>query len=113
MDKIVCFGLTEPLNGSDASGLTTSATKVEGGYLLNGKKRWIGNGTFADYICVWARNPAEDNNIQCFVVSKGSKGLVTSKIENKFSLRMVQNADIEMKDVFVPTHNKLTHAKSF
>ena len=47
------------------------------------------------------------------MVTKGSKGLKTSKIENKYSLRMVQNTDIDMKDVFVPDHNKLTHAKDF
>ena len=63
MNKYICFGLTEPLNGSDASGLKTSATKVDGGYLLNGEKRWIGNATFADYIIIWARNPSENNNI--------------------------------------------------
>jgi alkylation response protein AidB-like acyl-CoA dehydrogenase len=63
MDKICSFGLTEPLNGSDASGLQTCATKVEGGYLLNGEKRWIGNATFADYIIVWARNLADNNNV--------------------------------------------------
>ena len=63
MDKIVSFGLTEPDNGSDATGLQTTATKVEGGYLLNGQKKWIGNATFADYVCVWAKNPDENNNI--------------------------------------------------
>lgn len=113
MDKVLCFGLTEPNYGSDASGLTTSATKVPGGYLINGQKRWIGNGTFADYIVVWARNPSENNNIQGFMVTKGSPGLKTSKIENKYALRIVQNADIDMKDVFVPDYNKLTKAKSF
>lgn len=46
-------------------------------------------------------------------MTKGSKGLKTSKMENKYSLRMVQNADIDMKDVFVPDHNKLTHSKDF
>lgn len=46
-------------------------------------------------------------------MTKGSPGLTVSKIENKYSLRMVQNADIDMKDVFVPDHNKLTHAKNF
>lgn len=56
MHKICCFGLTEPLYGSDASSLKTTATRVKGGYLLNGQKRWIGNATHADYICVWARN---------------------------------------------------------
>ena len=113
MDQVCCFGLTEPNNGSDASSLKTTATKVEGGYLINGEKRWIGNATFAGQICVWARNPEEGNNVQCFVVTKGSPGLTTSKIMNKYSLRMVENADIKMKDVFVPNKNKLTHAKNF
>jgi acyl-CoA oxidase len=89
MNKYICFGLTEPDYGSDATSLKTHATKVEGGYLINGQKRWIGNATFADYIIIWAKNPAENNNIQAFVVTKGSKGLKTSKIENKYSLRMV------------------------
>ena len=47
MDQFICFGLTEPDFGSDASGLQTTAKKVEGGYVLNGEKRWIGNATFA------------------------------------------------------------------
>ena len=63
LKKVICFGLTEPQNGSDASNLKTNATKVEGGYLLNGEKRWIGNATHADYINVWARNPLEDNKV--------------------------------------------------
>lgn len=63
MDQVCCFGLTEPLNGSDASSIKTTATKVQGGYLINGEKRWIGNATFAGQICVWARNPDEGNNV--------------------------------------------------
>lgn len=63
MDKFICFGLTEPLNGSDASGLQTSVKKVDGGYLVTGEKRWIGNATFADYINVWAKNPDQGNKI--------------------------------------------------
>jgi len=66
-ERILCFGLTEPTNGSDASNITTTAIKVEGGYLLNGAKRWIGNGTFADAI-VWARNTSDGNRVQAFVV---------------------------------------------
>ena len=63
MDKYICFGLTEAEIGSDASSLRTTATKVEGGYLLNGNKRWIGQGTFADYFVIWARNAAEGNKV--------------------------------------------------
>ena len=89
MDKIISFALTEPDYGSDATSLKTTATRVDGGWVLNGKKRWIGNATFADYIIVWARNSMENNNIQAFIVTKDSKGLNTKKIENKFSLRIV------------------------
>jgi len=56
LEKVLAWALTEPDNGSDASGLQTYAKKVDGGYLLTGQKRWIGNATFSDYICVWARN---------------------------------------------------------
>ena len=63
MDKFVSFGLTEPDYGSDATSLKTSAVKVDGGWILNGSKRWIGNATFADYIIVWARNTNDNNNI--------------------------------------------------
>ena len=51
-----CWALTEPSNGSDASALTCTATKVPGGWRLNGQKRWIGNGTWAEVVVVWARN---------------------------------------------------------
>ena len=63
LDKICCFGLTEKEFGSDATSLQTSAKKVEGGYILNGNKRWIGNATFAHYIIIWARNLDDGNKI--------------------------------------------------
>ena len=79
MEKIFCFGLTEPTNGSDASALRTTARKVEGGYVLNGEKRWIGNATFGDVI-VWARNEDDGGRVQAFVVEKGSPGIVCKKM---------------------------------
>ena len=88
--KILAWALTEPENGSDASGLTTRATKVEGGYLLNGHKRWIGNATFADYICVWARNEnIKGKPVQCFLVRGDSPGFKATKIQRKLALRNV------------------------
>ena len=113
MDKICAWALTEPDNGSDATGLKTTAKRVEGGYLLTGEKRWIGNATFADYIVTWARNEEEGGKIQAFLVTKGSKGLSASAIANKYALRMVQNGHIVMKDVFVPDHNRLAKSKDF
>ncbi len=124
LKKILCFGLTEPTHGSDATSLLSTAKKTDGGFLITGKKRWIGNGTFADYIIVWARNADEGNKIQGFIVEKGSKGLKTSKIENKYSNRSVQkyenlmhnyrfSADIELNDVFVAQNNRLENALDF
>ena len=56
LKKVLAWALTEPETGSDASHIQTTARKVEGGYLLNGRKKWIGNATFADFILVWACN---------------------------------------------------------
>jgi alkylation response protein AidB-like acyl-CoA dehydrogenase len=89
LNHIFSFGLTEKDFGSDATSLITTAKKVEGGYILNGNKRWIGNAGFAQYIVIWAKNEDDGNRIQAFVVEKGSKGFSTKKIENKYSLRMV------------------------
>lgn len=86
LNTIWSFGLTEPDYGSDAASLKTTATKTEGGYLINGKKRWIGNGTICDYVVTFARYEGE---VKCFVVARESKGLTTSKIENKYGLRLV------------------------
>ena len=113
LKKVMAWALTEPANGSDASSLETTATKVEGGYELTGKKRWIGNATFSDYICVWARNLNEGGKIQCFMVSKGQKGLQTKKIERKLALRAVQNADITLDKVFVSEQDRLIKATDF
>lgn len=62
MEKIFAFALTEPDIGSDAAALKTEACRTEGGWLLNGQKRWIGNSTFADVI-VWARNMEEGGRV--------------------------------------------------
>ena len=112
-DKICCFGLTEPNYGSDATSLKTTAKKVDGGYLITGEKTWIGNAPWCDYLIIWARNEDQNGKIQAFVVTKGSKGLSTTTIQNKYALRMVQNGNIFMKDVFVPDNNRLTKADSF
>jgi alkylation response protein AidB-like acyl-CoA dehydrogenase len=63
LKKICSFGLTEANYGSDAASLKTTAKKVEGGYVLNGEKRWIGNATIADYIITFARNEDEGGKV--------------------------------------------------
>jgi len=112
LDTVGCWALTEPAYGSDASSLNTTAVKVDGGWKLNGQKRWIGNSTFADVSIIFARN-TRTNQINGFIVKKGSPGYKATKIENKIGLRMVQNGDILMKDVFVPDEDRLPGINSF
>jgi acyl-CoA oxidase len=85
---------------------------VDGGWKLNGQKRWIGNSTFADVSIIFARNTST-NQINGFIVKKGSPGYKATKIENKIGLRMVQNGDILMKDVFIPDEDRLPGINSF
>ena len=110
--KVGCWALTEPSNGSDASALTATARRVSGGWVLNGRKRWIGNGTFADVIVVWARNE-ETKGVNAFIVRKGNPGFRATKIANKIALRCVQNADIDLKEAFVPDSDRLPGVESF
>ncbi|PIA32294.1 hypothetical protein AQUCO_04500117v1 [Aquilegia coerulea] len=109
---VACWALTEPDYGSDASSLRTTATKVDGGWIVEGQKRWIGNSTFADVLVVFARNRTT-NQINGFIVNKGAPGLKVTKIENKIGLRMVQNGDILLQKVFVPDEDRLPGVNSF
>ncbi|KAJ3683206.1 hypothetical protein LUZ60_013433 [Juncus effusus] len=106
------FALTEPNYGSDASSLQTRAAKVEGGWIINGQKRWTANCTFADVFLLSARN-SETNQVNGFIVKKGANGLRVTKIENKMALRIVQNGDITLTNVFVPDEDKLPGVNSF
>lgn len=112
LDTIACWALTEPDYGSDASALRTTARKVEGGWVIEGQKRWIGNSTFADILVVFARNTTT-NQINGFIVKKDAPGLQATKIENKIGLRIVQNGDIILKKVFVPDEDRLSGVNSF
>lgn len=112
LDTVACWALTEPDYGSDASSLKTTATKVDGGWILEGQKRWIGNGTFADVLVIFARN-STTNQINGYIVKKDTPGLTATKIANKIGLRMVQNADILLKKVFVADMDRLPGVNSF
>ena len=72
---IGCFGLTEPDAGSDPGGMKTTATKVQGGYVLNGSKMWISNSPLADVFVIWAKSDEHGGKIRGFVLEKGTKGL--------------------------------------
>ena len=107
--KIGCFGLTEPDYGSDAGGMITRATKVSGGWKLNGAKMWITNSPVADVLIVWAKD--DSGTIRGFILERGMTGLDTPKISGKFSLRASITGEIVMDDVFVPEENLLPNVK--
>jgi glutaryl-CoA dehydrogenase len=110
--KLGAFALTEPEHGSDSIGLETSARRDGDSYVINGRKKWIGNGTAADVIVVWARDTA-DGQVKGYLVEKGTPGYTARKIEGKGSLRAVWQAEIELEDLRVPAENKLPGANSF
>src|SRR5271157_5600706 len=113
-EKIGCFGLTEPLVGSGASGgLTTTAKRDGDTWVLNGEKRWIGNAPWCDLSIIWARDLA-DNQVKGFIVeNKTTPGFSVEKIEHKIALKVVQNGHITLKDCRVPEANRLQAASSF
>ena len=113
LKKIGAFGLTEPLGGSDVAGGTRTTARRDGdSWILNGAKRWIGNATFSDWVVIYARD-VDDNQVKGFLVDTKAEGYSAVKIENKISLRTVQNADITLDNVVVPEFFKLANANSF
>ncbi|MDH2384953.1 acyl-CoA dehydrogenase family protein [Bradyrhizobium sp. CER78] len=113
-EKIGCFGMTEPLVGSGAGGgMLTTAKREDDTWILNGEKRWIGNAPWCDISIIWAKDVA-DGQVKGFIVeNKTTPGFSVEKIENKISLKVVQNGHITLKNVRVPEENRLQNAKSF
>jgi glutaryl-CoA dehydrogenase len=111
LEQLGAFALTEPDHGSDSVGLETSARRVGDSYVLNGAKRWIGSGSIADVVVVWAR--VEEGQVNGFLVEKGTPGYEAQVIEGKGSLRAIWQAQISLEDVEVPAANRLPGASSF
>jgi glutaryl-CoA dehydrogenase len=101
LEKIGAFALTEPDHGSDSVALETSAHRDGDFYVINGEEKWIGNGTIADVIVVWARD-TEDGQVKGFLVEKDTPGYDARRIEHKVPLRAVWQAEIKLEDVRVP-----------
>src|SRR3712207_6614521 len=97
---------------SDSIALETTARRDGESYVLNGSKKWIGNGTIADVVVVWARDTA-DGQVKGFLVEKGTPGYQARRIEGKASLRAVSQAEIDLRDVRVPAENRLPGGNSF
>lgn len=113
LEKIGAFGLTEPLVGSNAAGIQTTARKDGNHYILNGAKRWIGNASIADILIIWARD--EDGKLGGFVIESPNQteGVTIKDLWGKVGKRGVLNADITLENVRVPAENRLAYVSSF
>ena len=113
-ELIGCFGLTEPDHGSDPGSMVTTATRVDGGWVLNGAKAWITNSPVADVAIVWAKSKGgedPDGTIRGFIVEKEFDGYSAPVTHNKMSLRASHTGEIVLEDVFVPAENTLPEVR--
>ena len=117
IEKTGAFALTEPAHGSDSVSLETSARRDGDHWVLNGHKRWIGNGHAADVTVLYARDEA-DGQVKCFVVEKQEdgeypQGYRPTVIDGKIGKRAINQADIVIEDLRIPEENRLENCHSF
>jgi glutaryl-CoA dehydrogenase len=113
-EKLGAFALTEPAHGSDVVRMETRARRDGDAWVLEGTKRWIGNGTLADLVLVWARD--DDGGIGGFIVERGDgevPGYEARAITGKTSNRALWQAHIHLKGVRVPLENRLADSRTF
>src|SRR5436190_3258966 len=101
---IGCFGLTEADFGSNPGGMITTAKETKDGWVLNGAKMWITNGSTAQVAIVWAKTgPLEDvNGIRGFIVPTKTKGFAAKDQKGKLALRASDTSELVLQDVHVP-----------
>ncbi len=101
---IGCFGLTEPDFGSNPGGMITTAKETKDGWVLNGAKMWITNGSTAHVAIVWAKTGAlqDLNGIRGFIVPTKTKGFTAKDQKGKLSLRASDTSELVLQDVHVP-----------
>ncbi|MEX2611035.1 MAG: acyl-CoA dehydrogenase family protein [Gemmatimonadota bacterium] len=99
---IGCFGLTEPDYGSDPGGMITTARKDGDGWVLNGAKMWITNGSMADIAIVWAKTEKDDaRSIRGFIVPTDAPGFTARDQKGKLSLLASDTSELVLEDVRV------------
>ena len=103
-EKIGCFGLTEPDYGSNPAGMITRARRTDDGWVLNGTKMWITNGSMADVAVIWAqtREPGDTKGIRGFVVPTDTPGFGARDQKGKLSLLASDTSELVLDDVHVP-----------
>ncbi len=105
---IGCFGLTEPDFGSHVSGMRTRAVRQGKGWMLNGTKRWITNGTLAHLALIWAQT---EDGVRGFLVETNRSGFEARDIKGKMSLRASVTSELFLHDVEVPEDSVLPNVK--
>jgi glutaryl-CoA dehydrogenase len=102
--EIGCFGLTEPDYGSNPAGLITTARETKDGWVLNGTKMWITNGSQATVAIIWAKTGALDDpsSIRGFIVPASTRGYAGKDQKGKLSLRASDTSEIHLQDVSLP-----------
>jgi glutaryl-CoA dehydrogenase len=108
-EKIGCFGLTEPEAGSDPGSLGTTAVEKDGGYVLDGEKKWIGNASFSDVAIIWART--DGGGISGFLVETDNPGFQADVLPRKASQRAAWQTHITLRDCHVPEYARLPKAE--
>lgn len=105
--RLGAWALTESSSGSDSAAMQTTAAKVPGGYLLNGSKSFITNGSAAETAVVMAVTGKQQNknSISAFIVEKNTPGFSTGKKENKLGMRASETVQLIFEDCFVPESN--------
>ncbi|MBL8611712.1 MAG: acyl-CoA dehydrogenase [Myxococcales bacterium] len=103
-DKLGCFGLTEPMSGSDAQTMATNAEKTADGWVLNGAKNWITNGPHADYIVVFAVTDRSGPKIKhtAFIVPKGTPGYTQNAPDHKLGIHGAHSCTVFFENCKVP-----------
>jgi len=103
-EEIGCFGLTEPDYGSNPAGMITTARETRDGWVLNGAKMWITNGSQATVAIIWAKTGALDDakSVRGFIVPKGTKGFSARDQKGKLSLRASDTSELVLADVHLP-----------
>lgn len=102
--KLGCFGLTEPMSGSDAQTMATGAEKVDGGWVINGAKNWITNGPHADFILVFAVTDRSGSKVKhtAFVVPKGTPGYTQAQPDHKLGIHGAHSCTVFFENCKVP-----------
>jgi glutaryl-CoA dehydrogenase len=112
LEAVGAFALTEPEHGSDSVALETSARRDGDAWLLDGAKRWIGNGSIADVVVVFARSE-EDGQVKAFLVEKDMPGFDAVTLGGKGAARAIWQAQISLDGVRVPESSRLPGAETF